>query len=487
MKRYFLPIWIAIICISFTGCEKNALDKDPLDKLSSGQFWQSKQDFDMGLIAIYGELQNAMFSFGAPNWDVLTDNGYGQHNYWRNKAIAQGDISPSTGGYISDLYSSSYKSIARINIFLGHLNNIEGDEIDAATRSKYEAETLFMRGFYYFQLYSNYGSVPIVTEALGLENQVQPKAPAAEVLAQSLADLDTAIANLSSELYADGGGHVVKTSAQALKLRVLLYAAYGDTGTANAGIMTQARDLALEIMGAGYELSPNFEDVFRDATQEGNPEIIFSIKFLAPDNSTRMDQWYGDWVVISPLQNLVDAFEPSDSRLEKTIYTNEVNFNGNIHSPSNNMPTTYGLKKFLSPDLMPYGYSTQSQQDWVLLRYADVLLMYAEAQNELVGPDQSVYNVLNDIRGRVGMPGITTGLTKDSMREVIRNERRIELAFEGLRYYDLKRWRIAEEVLNNISDGALIYTFEERFYNWPLPLEEIDKSHGILEQNPDYN
>ncbi|HUH47436.1 MAG TPA: RagB/SusD family nutrient uptake outer membrane protein [Arenibacter sp.] len=487
MKRYISSILIGIVCIGFTSCEKDALDKNPLDKLSSGQFWQSKQDFDMALTAIYGELQNGMFSVGAPNWDVLTDNGYGQHNYWGSTAIAQGDISPSTGGYISDLYSASYKGIARINIFLGQLNNFEGDEIDAATKARYEAEALFMRGFYYFQLYSNYGSVPIVTEALSLENQVQPKAPAAEVLARSLADLDTAIANLSPDLYTDGGGHAVKTSAQALKLRVLMFAAYGDTGAADTGLMTQARDLALEIMGAGYELSPNFEEVFQDATQEGNPEIIFSIKFLAPDNDTEMDMWYGDWVVVSPLQNLVDAFEPSDSRLEKTIYTDEVNFNGNIHHPSNGMPTGYGLKKFLTPDLMPYGYSTQSQQDWVLLRYADVLLMYAEAQNELVGPDQSVYDAINAVRGRVGMSDIAAGLTKDPMREAIRHERRIELAFEGLRYYDLKRWRIAEEVLNNISDGALIYTFEERFYNWPLPLAEIDKSQGVLIQNPDYN
>ena len=487
MKRYILPILIGIVCIGFTGCEKDALDKNPLDKLSSGEFWKSQQDFDMALTAIYGQLQNDMFSYGAPNWDVLTDNGYGQHNYWGSQAIVQGDISPSSGGYISDVYSSSYRGIARINIFLNQLANFDGDGIDTATKSRYEGEALFMRGFYYFQLYSSYGSVPIVTEALNLDNQIQPKSPATEVLARSLADLDTAIANLSTGLYADNGGHAVKTSAQALKLRVLMFAAYGDTGTADTGLMTQARDLALEIMGAGYDLSPNFEDVFQDGTQEGNPEIIFSIKFLAPDNATAMDQWYGDWIVVSPLQNLVDAFEPLDPRLEKTIFVDEVDFNGNIHNPSNGLPTGYGLKKFLSPGLMPYGYSTQSQQDWVLLRYADVLLMYAEAQNELVGPDQSVYDAINAIRARVDMAEIPAGLTQDPMREAIRHERRIELAFEGLRYYDLKRWRIAEEVLNNISDGLLNYTFEERFYHWPLPLAEIDKGLGILEQNPDYN
>jgi hypothetical protein len=113
--------------------------------------------------------------------------------------------------------------------------------------------------------------------------------------------------------------------------------------------------------------------------------------------------------------------------------------------------------------------------------------MYAEAQNELVGPDQSVYDAINAVRGRVDMTEIPAGLTQDPMREAIRHERRVELAFEGLRYYDLKRWRIAGEVLNNISDGLLNYTFEEKFYNWPLPLAEIDKGLGILEQNPDYN
>jgi hypothetical protein len=486
MKRYILHSLLGIICIILGGCEKDALNTNPLDKLSSAEFWKSKQDFDMALTAIYGELQNQMFSVGAPNWDVLTDNGYGQHNYWGSQAIVQGDISPSTGGYILDMYTNSYKGIARINIFLEQLNNFEGDGIDTETKLKYEGEALFMRGFYYFQLYSSYGSVPIVTEVLKLDNQIQPKSTASEVLARSLADLDVAIANLPDELFADNGGHAVQSSAQALKLRVLMFAAYGDTGVPDTGILTQARDLALEIMATGYDLSPNFEDVFKDGSQEGNLEIIYSIKFLAPDNATPIDQWYGDWIVVSPLQNLVDAFDPLDPRLEMTIFQDEVNFNGNIHNPSNGLPTGYGVKKFLSPGLMPYGYSTQSQQDWVLLRYADVLLMYAEAQNELVGPDQSVYDAIHEIRDRVSMADLPAELSKEEMRAAIRLERRIEMAFEGLRYYDLKRWRIADEVLNNVTDGVLDYTFDERFYQWPIPQSEIDKSQGILEQNQDY-
>ncbi len=252
---------------------------------------------------------------------------------------------------------------------------------------------------------------------------------------------------------------------------------------------------------------PSYENVFRDGIQEGNNEIIFSIKFLAPDNATPMDQWYGDWLVVSPLQNFVDIYECTDglpwgvspltdvnnprvngdSRLGKTIFFDFVEFDGNEHHSSNSRPSGYGLKKFISPGLMPSGYSTLIQQDWVMLRYAEILLIYAEAQNELLSnPDQSVYDAINDIRNRVGMPDIPQGLNQAEMRERIRYERRVELAFEGLRFYDLKRWRIAEEVLNNVDDGILIYNFEKRFYQWPIPQTEIDKSLGILEQNPDY-
>ena len=112
--------------------------------------------------------------------------------------------------------------------------------------------------------------------------------------------------------------------------------------------------------------------------------------------------------------------------------------------------------------------------------------MYAEAQNEIAGPDETVYNAMNAIRDRVDLPGLPQGLSKEEMRERIRHERRIELAFEGLRYIDLKRWHIAGEVLNSVTDGNLPYHWEDKFYHWPIPQDEIDKNHGTLVQNPDY-
>jgi hypothetical protein len=492
MKKYIYGTLIGLMSLSFGGCETDILDKQPRDKLSSGEFWQSESDFEMALTAVYGSLQEGflwddfggIISYGTPNLDVLTDNAFGQHNYWSSQAIVQGNISPSTGGYINEIYNISYQGIARANTLLQQLNQYEGTDMDAQAKATLDAEAKFIRGYYYYLLYFFYGSVPIVTEPLNLENQIQAKSPAEEVLNQSISDLDFAIANLPDQPYSTG--HAVKTSAQALKARVLMYAAYGSNGIPDLVMLAQARDLTSEVMNAGYSLDPNFENVFRAGTQEASPEIIFSIKYLAPNDVNRMDIMYGDWLVISPLQNLVDAFEEGDPRLEKSIFVNQVEINGNTHSPSNNVPTGYGVKKFLSPDLMPYGYATPSEQDWVMLRYAEVLLMYAEAQNELSGPDGSVHDAINAVRNRVGMPDVPEGLSQVEMREAIRHERRVELAFEGLRYYDLKRWRIAEEVLNNVTDGILEYNFEERFYQWPLPQTEIDKSQGELVQNENY-
>ncbi|QDH79755.1 RagB/SusD family nutrient uptake outer membrane protein [Echinicola soli] len=505
MKTINNYIIIGVLFV-LSACE-GFLDRSPTDQLSSNLFWQSQTDFENALTAIYGSMQVDMYTYGAPNKDVLTDNGYGQHNYYGSNAIVQGNIFPSSGGYISSIYSTAYSGIARINIFLNQLQSYEGEDISDEMKSRYEGEAKFVRGYFYFELYQAYGEVPVVTEPLDLENQSQPKVSMEQVFAQVRDDLTDAIGMLEEIPYGNSGGHAVKSSAEALLLRTLMYEAYQENGAANSAIMEEAKLLAQSLMEGDYRLVEDVESVFRTGSQEGNEEIIFSVKFLAPDNATPMDQWYGDWLVVSPLQNLVndfeymdglpygespmtdpdDPYENRDPRLAQTIFVDYVDWgDGNEHRPSNNRPTGFGLKKFLSPDLIPYGYSTRSEQDWVLLRYADVLLMYAELENELSGPNAAVYNAINAIRERSEMPDIPSGLSQDAMRERIRHERRVELAFEGLRYYDLKRWRVAEEELNSVDDGVIPYHFEDRFYLWPLPQSEIDKSNGVLVQNPDY-
>lgn len=515
MKKYIIPI-IVISILVLSGCE-NYLDKNPLDQISSSTFWKSKTDFDMALTANYGintlgapwdNPPGGLWSYLIPNWDNITDNSYGQHNDYGTKDIASGNITPTTGGYVSLVYSESYQAIARENIFLKELAVYKGTDFADADKKIAEAEVRFLRAYYYFQLYSFYGDVPLVLEPLTLETQEQPKVAAAQILAQVIADLDFAIANLKTVAYFQNSGHVTKSTAQALKARVLIYDAYGNNGTPNIEKLTQVKNLCLEVMPK-YTLSPVFENLFQDKGQSSNPEIIFSVNYLAPDNvpTYAADLIYGDWIVVSPIQSFVNSFECTDglpfgvspltdtanpftnrdARLAKTVFVDHPDWGGGrVHFPTNSRPTGYGLKKFLCPENIPYGYTTLSQQNSVVLRLGEVLLMYAEAQNEISGPDASVYQTMTDLRARVNMPPYPAGMTKAEMRERIRHERRIELAFEGTRYFDLKRWHIAGDVLNKVTDGMLPYKWDDKFYQWPLPQTEIDKNHGVLVQNPDY-
>jgi len=482
------------------------LDLNPLDQISTTNFYKSKNDFEKSLAAVYASFQEEEFSYGLSFRDCLTDNGYGQFNSGSVKDIVGGNLNPTTGGFQSAIYQKSYRGITRINLFLKNLAAYTGTDISESELANLKGEVQFLRAMYYFELYRNYGEVPLVLEPLDLEKQFQPKVPAPEILKQILSDLDYSIQHLSTKPYYSNGGHAVASSAKAFKARVLLFAAFGNNGQPDKAILTEVRDLANAVM-QDYQLSANFEDIFRDATQKNNQEIIFSINFLAPNNTAPWDMYFGDWVAVSPLQNFIDAFEcidglpfdqsplanktkpfeNRDPRLTKTVFVDSVDFGaGKVHKPSNPRPTNYGMKKFLDPVNLPFGFSTLSQQDAVILRLGEVLLMYAEAQNEVVGPDASVYQALNDLRARVDMPAIPIGLSADDMRKRIRQERRIELAFEGLRHYDLMRWHIAGDVLNKVKDGIVDYKFEDKFYKWPLPQTEIDKSNKILIQNPDY-
>lgn len=505
MKNRFIITTIFVTAL-FLGACKKTLDLNPLDQIATSTFYKSKGDFDQALAAVYASMQPEEFAVGIGFRDCFTDNGYNQFNSGSSKDFVQGNFNPNTGGYETGIYNDSYTGIGRVNLFLQNLGNYKGADISDAQRKIYEGEVRFIRAYFYLQLYTIYGDVPLVLQPLDLSNQKQPKVPAAQILTQITTDLDYSIANLSTNAYFANGGHAAASSAKALKARALIFAAYGSTGTPDPTILTQVRDLCTDLM-TQYKLSTNFEDVFRDATQKGNTEIIFSINFLSPNNTAPWDLYYGDYDACAPLQNMVDAFECTDGlpygtspltdtkdqfnnrdpRLRKTVYRDSVDFgNGKVYHPSNQRPTGYGTIKFLEPNNMPYGFSTLSQQDAVVLRLGEVLLMYAEAQNEIAGPDATVYKAMTDLRARVGMPPYPAGYTQAQMRDRIRHERRIELAFEGLRHFDLLRWHIAGPVLNAVKTSLINYHFEDKFYKWPLPQTEIDKSGGVLVQNPNY-
>ncbi len=506
LRIFLIIIAAALLHIS---CD-DFLDRNPLDKPSSGTFWKTEADFDQALTACYGNLQSDYFSLSLPIWDNMTDNSYSTHDYGTTSAIVQGNITPTTGGMISSIYTNAFSGIARVNTYLQNLSNFTG--MADAKKKQNEAEARMIRAYFYSFLYRCYGEVPVVREPVTLDNQFQAKKPAAEVMALIIEDLDFAIANLQNITYSASKGRWTVNAAKAYKARMLLYDAYDSNGSAIITQMNAIKPLLSDI--SGYTLAPDFVSNFDDLKQETSPEIMMSVKWLAPNNSSSADQYYNEWVRVAPLPNLISMYTMKDGSpanpvpykekgaIETTLFTNDsldtrepraarYFFINRYRVGENSYPSQTtngaGLYKFTSSSQTPpFGYSTTSQQDWIILRYADVLLMRAEVENEISGPTDAVYADVDAIRTRLGLPGLPAGLNKEGMREKIRDERRMELAFEGSRYFDLKRWKIAKQVLNNVKDGMMTYKFEDKHYLWPLPQTEIDKAGGILVQNPDY-
>lgn len=494
---------LGILVLNFASCKK-VLDKNPLDQISSPTFWKTQDDADMALAGCYSRLNTPAYKFNQIMWAILAGDASEAAQSLGAASVgtlAQGTITSTSGGLVSDIYTQSYAGIASCNYFLENIDKVPiSDEIKA----RYKGEVRFLRALFYFTLSDFYGGVPLLTKPVTIEEAKTKQATKEEVMTQVLADLDDAIANLPNTDYS-ATGHAVKGSALALKSRVLLFKEDWP------GAATAAKQV---IDDGKFSLYNNFRNLFLTVGQSNNPEVIFSTRFLNPDNFSDQDiqlQWWG---VINPRQELVDAFECTDGlpisssplynpanwklnrdpRLLLTVKLFEdpaVKASGQVVPYNYNAPSSTGYEpnKFIDVEQLPIDYSTKSEQDWILIRYAEVLLNYAEAQNEASGPDATVYDAINEVRARPGvdMPPLPAGLTKDQMRTRIWQERRVELALEGQRYGDIKRWKLAETYIPTLTDaGGVQRKFDPtKNYVFPFPQSEIDVNPS-LEQNPNY-
>jgi hypothetical protein len=326
------------------------------------------------------------------------------------------------------------------------------------------------------------------------------------VVNQIILDLDEAIKVLPVSYATTDKGRATKGAALSLKARMLLY----------EGKWAAASQAAKEVMDLkAYALFPNYREMFR-LQNENNSEVIFNVEFLAPRFTNNFDQSIYILNTPAPIKDLVDSYlmtdgksignsslynpnqpyENRDPRLHQTIAVIGYKFNGKLTQLRDVVNTGFGLKKYTSflDDVSTAVVPPNTELNPIVIRYAEILLTYAEAQNENVGPDASVYLALNAIRSRpsVKMVQVSPGLSKEEMRIVIRNERRIELAFEGLYYSDIRRWRTAEIVNNGAIfnyEGKPITnrTFNKnRDYLWPIPFTQIQENPQLI-QNPGYN
>lgn len=516
--KYRNHLWLSaglMLMLVVSGC-KDFLDKNPLDSVSSQIFWASDADVKTGLAGVYSRLQQNFLGYERVYLDGLSDNAYldpGNGNQPNMLNMTTGSISSGLSGAMANMYSTPYRAISSCNYFL---DNVDKAPITDAQKNGYKAEVRFVRALSYFDLVQAFGGVVIYRNfPKTLEEAKIAKSTVAEVYAFIEEDLDFAIANLPDTKY---NGHPVKGSAQGLKGRVLLTEGkWADAATILQTVMTNAT--------GKFALSNNYASLFKTSGQvlaAVNTEIMFSTQYLAPTNVQRtspgaagMNIELGWWSLMQPYKDLVDDYEMTDGksisrsplydpanpyinrdpRMDLTIKVpGEVwkNNSGVAWTGSYVSYTGFLVEKYVDLSLAPFtsNTATSTDQDYIHLRYADILLMYAEAKNEVSGPDASVYAAINQVRGRTGinMPAVDQTIynSKETLRDYIRHERRVEFALEGQRYNDLKRWKIAHiklPTLKTPTNTPLV--FEMKNYVLPFQQSELDNNPN-LKQNDQY-
>lgn len=555
MKFYsFKTIALLGLLATAGSCKKDFLDINPTDRLSESALLADSTLFESFVQNRYlgARLQDKedIPGFGRgftwAMWTSLCDEAIynNDDNTW---SIVRGLLAPENLGIAGTVWGRSYRSIRECNFGLGNINEVIMSD---AQKKRLTAELRFIRAYRYFDLIINYGGAVLLGDKvynLGDnfdDAAIYTRSSIQESVSFVLSELTAAANDLPTD---NSGtwklGRATKGAALALKARLALYAA---SPLYSAGTWADAAAAAKTVMDLGkYSIyNGGYRQLF--LTPENN-EIIFQRLYTRnaahfPLEIASAPNGYGGWGGNTPLQNLVDDYEtmdghkiddPSsgydpqnpyanrDKRLSESILYNGADYRGRkveTFIPGgkdskdgiedwNTSKTGYLLLKFLN-DEYPINnpWEVAGFQPWIYMRYAEVLLNYAEAQNEAVGPDASVYSAINQIRQRTGinMPALPAGLTQAEMRERIRNERRVELAFEEHRFYDVRRWKIAMETENEPAygmevvkqpNGTLVYTtkvalagrkFEEKHYWLPIPRAEIQALNGKIQQNPGY-
>jgi hypothetical protein len=505
------------------GCRKDLLDTNPNDRYVESNFWNTEAAAEAALSGCYSVLTyTGLFGGEAtPSFEeTASPNAYNYGNTIGFNAIALGQQSASSGGIISSRWKDCYTGIGRCNTFLAKVDAVEMDD---AVKERMKGEALFLRALYYFTLQNYYGGVPLILDPPDRETQANlPRAPREQVVEQVLADLDNAANVLPLKYGATEKGRATKGAALAMKARVLFFEASPLFNTDNSTAKWQAAaDAAKAVIDmapqAGYGLFDNYRALFLPQN-ENNKEVIFDVQFIYPDLGNSFDLICRQYNTNAPLLDLANAYQMKnglpasdplsgydpanpyanrDPRLYATIVFPGDTYMGKTVAASRFAVTGFGMKKYsiYDKETPAAGMSDlkggQSETNYIVLRYADILMMYAEAKNEASGPDPSVTDALNLVRKRAGMPEFTGVYSQSELRDIIRFERRIEFAGEGMYYNDIRRWETAEQELNqtiHTYNGSAIETRKfnpARDYWWPIPLTELDLN-AELEQNPNY-
>ena len=564
MKKNLFPCLLLIACLPvFISCKKDFLDIQATDRISEQALLADSSLFENFVTNRYigvrlqdkeGDGTNPGFgrAFEYAMWSSLTDESIynNDDNTW---LVQRGLLAPENTGIAGTIWARSYRSIRECN---WALQNIDKVTMSADHKTRVTAELRFIRAYRYHDLVRNYGAVVLMgNDVYNLSDNLQDtklftRSTLQESMNYVLSELDAAAAGLPLNNGSNWvNGRATKGAALGLKSRLTLYAA---SPLYNVGTWAAAVTAAQAVISLNkYSLyTGGYANLFTDATG-ANTETIFARLYTKNAGHTHLEiangpNGYGGWGGNLPLQNLVDDYQMDngksitdgtsgynaqnpyvnrDPRFYATIVYNGSTYRGatvETFTPGgkdskdgpenwNTSKTGYYLKKYMNdayPLQNPWGNA--GFQPWYYIRYAEILLNFAEASNEVSGADVvpagatlSARTAVNLVRARAGMPALAAGLSQAAMRDATRNERRVELAFEEHRFYDVRRWKIADVTENKPAQGinitksgsTLTYAtkvaldgraFAAKHYWLPIPRAEIQASGNKIQQNTGY-
>nr|WP_199077797.1 RagB/SusD family nutrient uptake outer membrane protein [Pedobacter sp. ASV19] len=556
MKNKIL-ICCYILCVIMTSCKKDVLDKTPLDSYTDQSVWNDLSLAEAFTNNLYNVLPNAEH-----NWDNTTnrtwalssacDEAFNKFDDYNASVMNSGSLTPDNLG-VFDIWGSTYNIIQNCNIFLSKIDNVPGD---AVRRDRLKGEVTYLRAYAYFKLIRDYGGVPLITKPFDLNSNFERSRNTYEECSSFISDeLDKAAGLLPLQQSSANLGRATKAAALALKSTLLLYAASPQWNTTNdMAKWKKASDAAKAVidLNAFKLFTGNYADLFTTLNSElimvrlTNKQYMWSAfqgveMFLSPSG-------FHGWASFAPSQNLVDAYGTADGKditdptsgydpqhpyvnrdprfYQDIVYdgrpygqpafcqdrygvgsTNAAEFyEGGLDSPQgwdkwNNSVTRYTFRKYCDTTYN-FNEETQTNKFWIVSRLGEIYLNYAEAQFRL-GNNGVAIQYLDLIRQRAGIKNLLpNSLTGTALENKIRNERQVELSLEGHRYYDVRRWKIADVtenkplmgvIITKKADGSKTYNysqvqnrvFKPQHYLLPIPKSEINRTK--LVQNPGYS
>jgi len=507
-----------LILVCLASCKKDLLDKTPKDRLSPATFYKNETQVKMALVGIYNAIQPNATPAHFYQFEFESDNGYCQDAWQGSKEVGEWQTNTTSWAPYAK-WTQDYTIISRANEFL---QDVAGATINGSTKAQMEGEAKFLRGYAYADLITFFGDVPLITTVLSLSESYVPRSPKSAVLTQILTDFNDAAAVLPTSYPNTDIGRATKGAAMAYKARILLYNEK----------WTDAAQAALDVINLkAYSLYPDYASLF-DEAHENNSEVIFDIQYIPttqpqpwPSSALSLSVWptanvTADLINSYDMANGLPITDPASGYDPQHPFVNrDPRLAASVVLPGSQWGTTTYIP---AKDVVPSGARPRKYADigiadpnncslnTILMRYADIYLMRAEALIESGSTDPEIYSLIDQVRARAKMPRVEDvegmGLTQAQLRAIVRHERRVEFYNEGTRYADMLRWKdlsLVHDVYGYdkslLSDPSNPSTWqfkqiklETRSFDpakgwlWPVPQADIDINKNLLPNNPGY-